>query len=175
MADRVAVMNDGRILQVSRPDDAYADPENEFVAGFLGSPSMNRLRVEVRRTDGEAALVRDGLALVALPDDVALEGRRAVTLGVRPEDVTLTADPSAAPVTATVRNSEYQGNTNFVHLHLDGDALTVRTDPEFAPSAGDRVGVRLPPASVYLFDVETGATLRSAARAPGSGTPDPVE
>jgi multiple sugar transport system ATP-binding protein len=87
--------------------------------------------------------------------------------------VDLVADPAAGTFAADVQNTEYQGNTNFVHLGFDGDSMTVRTSPEFSPTAGDRVGVRFDPAEVYLFDVDTGETLRSAGgrHGPGQTTP----
>ncbi|KAB1185415.1 MULTISPECIES: ABC transporter ATP-binding protein [Haloferax] len=161
MADRIVVMNDGELQQVAPPETAYDHPVNEFVATFLGSPAMNTFETTVR-VDGEtASLVKDGTVYAEVPSDsVSLSNGDRVTLGIRPEDVTLDTDGDGT-FTATVTVSEYQGNDNFVHLQSDGIELTTRVPPAVYPDAGDEVGVSVRPEDVYLFDIESGNSIKT--------------
>jgi multiple sugar transport system ATP-binding protein len=174
MGDRVAVMRDGTIQQVAKPDEAYDNPANEFVAGFLGSPSMNRLSVSVQGESGATALTREGRTLVRLPDGDALTGRESVVIGIRPEDVALFDDPEDGAVPGEVLNVEYQGNVNFIHLEYGAESITARSSLDFTPDPGTSVGIAFPPEETYVFDGENGDTIWSA-RTDQRTTPSPRE
>ena len=160
MGDRLAILNDGELQQVGEPTEVYENPVNEFVAGFIGSPSMNFIDVEVE-TDGTTATIRDddsGLALALSRDyvaDHALEGGR-YTLGVRPENIRVAEEPTGdETLAATVEVVEPIGSDNYVHLSVNDDFLA-RSPADVKPEAGDEVGVGFAEEHVHLFDAETG-------------------
>jgi multiple sugar transport system ATP-binding protein len=149
MADRIAVLDAGRLQQLGAPDDVYQHPANLFVAQFIGSPPMNIL--DAQRADG--ALVLPGGWRVPIP---ALRGASdVVTVGLRPEAILLVDDGHPAEVLV----SEPLGSEVIVNVKL-GDALVkVRTTPDVRPQAGERVHLRADPAGVRVFDRESGVAL----------------
>jgi multiple sugar transport system ATP-binding protein len=128
MGDRVAVLRDGRIEQVDRPQALYDRPANAFVAGFIGSPSMNLIRCRLRRPDGEPALEL-GSHLLQLPERAApgaLGGEpdgAELLLGVRPEALRVADGAERAPVIeGAVLLTESLGSDVLVHLGLAPEA-----------------------------------------------------
>ena len=159
MADRVAVMDLGNLLQIGAPDDIYRRPTNLMVAGFLGNPGMNFV---AGRLDGGGRQVRfkgNGMA-VALPGALAASAApgQAVTLGIRPESVEV---GDGAADGATVRGSVFATEPVGSDLFLDvlfqeeGDGtrlFKVRARPDLQVRVGDRVPLSLPYDNLYLFD-----------------------
>ncbi|ADG18764.1 ABC transporter ATP-binding protein [Paraburkholderia atlantica] len=160
MADRIVVMNAGRIEQIGRPLELYDRPANLFVASFLGSPSMNFVEgVIVNRTPGE------GLALkLADGSEVALERTPAsavvgaqATLGVRPEHIEITTQiPDAA---LDVEVIEPTGAETHLYGKIGGSAWCVTTRERSKIEPGQRVALRLPAEHIHLFDTESGRRL----------------
>ncbi|MFH5801247.1 ABC transporter ATP-binding protein [Haladaptatus sp. CMAA 1911] len=162
MADRIAVMNDGELQQVAPPEVAYDHPENEFVATFLGSPSMNTFETTVHGDGIELAFRHDGTTLAAVPSDsVSLSDGDTATLGLRPEDVRLFDDPAEGTFTATVTVSEYQGNDNFIHLSVANRDVMARVPSDTYPDPGETLGVTVSPRDVFLFDSDTGIARKT--------------
>jgi multiple sugar transport system ATP-binding protein len=179
MADKVAVLHDGRLRQFGHPERVYDAPVDGFVADFLGNPAMNQLRTAVVRdgdwlglavTDGTDSRASDGRATGRLgpviarvpPEAVseAVEVGDVVQMGVRPEALRVGEAPAAwADVDATVVVTEYQGSDNFLHLAVEDHDLTAVVPPSVAPDAGESVRVAVPPSAVHVFDVDTGAAL----------------
>jgi multiple sugar transport system ATP-binding protein len=159
MADKIVVLNAGRIEQVGSPLELYHRPKNLFVAGFIGSPKMNFLKA----TAGKAA--NDTIA-VTLPGGTVLpipsRGKSAsgpVTLGVRPEH--LTSDHTAADgrLGGVVRIAERLGAETMLYVDLpDGSEITVRADGLSKAMPGDTLNIGLSAASCHLFDPQ-GATI----------------
>ena len=146
LADRLVVLNAGRVEQIGRPIDVYRRPASIFVASFIGSPAMNLLAGTV-----EGGTVRLGGA--GWPAGGRPNG--PVTIGIRPEDVR----PAAAGegVAASVDYVEELGATRLVHGRVDGQPLTwVWPAGEGVP---DQVSVTTPPAAIHLFDRATGQRL----------------
>ncbi len=127
MADKIVVLNAGRVEQVGSPMELYRNPQNLFVAGFIGSPRMNLI-------EGEAA------------------GKHgAHTIGIRPEHLTISTSEGAWK--ATVGVAEHLGSDTFLHVQAEGvGALTVRTDGEFAVQHGDTVYLSPTSSKVHRFD-----------------------
>lgn len=130
LADRMIVMNKGIADQIGRPLEVYADPQTEFVAGFIGSPPTNFL---------DASGFRQGLA-------------SGCKLGIRPEHVKI-ADPGSGMATGDVVNSEPLGGETLVHLRLGtGDFLTVRQEGAApVPAEGKTLDVEWDTAQEMLF------------------------
>ncbi|MBB3115320.1 ABC transporter ATP-binding protein [Corynebacterium bovis] len=166
MAHRIAVLADGRLQQVGTPRELYDRPGNLFVAGFLGSPSMNLLPLVLDGHGGATA--HAGATTVAVPRDIreaAPTGR--VTLGVRCEDLEfVTPDGPDADLTVTVRFVEDTGSDCYVRT-VPGDQgvdddhpVIVRTTRDAAPAAGTRVGLRIRPGAAHWFDTDGEGAIR---------------
>jgi ABC-type sugar transport system ATPase subunit len=156
MADRIVVLNGGRVEQIGPPMDLYHRPATEFVAGFIGAPGMNFLDVTV----ADGATRHAGAALAP-----AVPG--AVRLGVRPEHLRLAA-PGAGALDAAVELREALGGESYLYARLgSGARLVIRAEGDTAVDRGDRVGLVLPPERVHLFRAD-GAAIRDAAALAGA-------
>mgnify|MGYP000247663331 CR=1 FL=1 len=181
MSNRLAVMDGGRVQQYAEPLTCYNEPENQFVAGFIGSPSMNFYEAEVTQSGVEARFFEITVDLA----EFGLSRGREVTLGVRPEDVALSDSTEnlavpTEPFEATVDVVEPVGDEVFVYLRLgeegDGDAdqllMSIPPGPEVTDAAeGTTYRLRIDRARVHLFDAESGeALLHGIEAAPPSTT-----
>jgi multiple sugar transport system ATP-binding protein len=163
MGDRIAVMSLGVLQQLATPQELYDHPANKFVAGFIGSPSMNFLDVNVEASDGRLYAVTPGFKM-RVPDEKGrmLEKYRGqtVTLGVRPEHLVersrleINAPPDATiPVQVDV--IELLGNEIFVYLQNAGTTLTSRMDPDIKLERGQQIEVAAEPHRLHFFDPQT--------------------
>jgi multiple sugar transport system ATP-binding protein len=169
MGDRVAVMKDGLLQQCDTPRALYDQPENAFVAGFLGSPPMNLVEASVT-TSG----VDVGSVTLPVPTDLPVRPGTPVTVGLRPEAIELSGPGSGIP--ATVIMVEQLGAEAFVYVAIDpgqvnSDALQpkraiVRVEPTAAPLKGERVQLHPRAGAMLFFDSETGMRLRTSAPIP---------
>ncbi len=154
LADKIVVLRAGRIEQVGKPLDLYRDPDNKFVAGFIGSPAMNFINGVVD-TDGNVAskgLNGSVQMSVALPNAGA-----GVTLGLRPQH--LEVDFSGA--THTVEFTEALGGVSFLHLTAgSGEKLVIEAKGDTVVASGTAVGLRFKQSEVLAFDGKTGLRLR---------------
>ncbi|MDI3354871.1 sn-glycerol-3-phosphate ABC transporter ATP-binding protein UgpC [Pseudomonas sp. UYIF39] len=159
LADKIVVLNGGRVEQVGSPRELYERPASRFVAGFLGSPRMNFLPARLQ-TPGETSLV-DTLVwgITPLPFDSSnLATGTQLSLGIRPEHVSLKAADGAAGVVVTA--VEYLGSETYVHLDTGQDEpLICRCEVSAGWQAGDRVELQLDIDNLHLFDAD-GAALR---------------
>jgi multiple sugar transport system ATP-binding protein len=160
LADRIVVMNAGRMEQVGAPMDLYSRPATLFVAKFLGSPTMNTLAVGVVQRASHHVKVR-------LPDctlDVALAGdivpsHDMLTLGIRPEDLFLCSTDDAW-FTGQLSVVERLGGQTFGYLEIGADRMiTVEFPRTSTVKPGDTVSVRGDARHVHLFDHTSGARL----------------
>jgi ABC-type sugar transport system ATPase subunit len=163
MADRVALMRDGRLQAYGTPDELYERPGSLFVAEFIGSPPMNFFPAEVRARDGSLAAVADGFELDLLQLDAAHlqalnEAARGVTVGIRPEDLTLGA-PDSASLRGEVYVSEPMGREQLVEVRVGERALRVIAPASVPYPIGERVGVSFDPQRLHLFDAGSGGRL----------------
>ncbi|HEV7275030.1 MAG TPA: ABC transporter ATP-binding protein [Devosiaceae bacterium] len=155
LADRIVVLDSGRIAQVGSPLDLYRRPENKFVAAFIGSPAMNFLPVQpMDGADGNVTISLGG----AMPLTVALRnGARAsegdaFELGIRPEHagVTEAADP-AALMTGRITMLERLGNATMLYIETERGMMVVEEDSESPARIGDAVGIKMDPERAHLF------------------------
>jgi multiple sugar transport system ATP-binding protein len=145
LADRVAVMDRGRIRQLGPPGEIYDTPADTFVAGFIGSPAMNLVEGEV-----SAGQFRAPGISVAVP---SADG--PVTLGVRPEDLTL-AEPATAPIHGRVFAVEPTGEAVLLTLTVGTARIAARVPRDWRGREGEPVGLAPDPARIHLFDRTTG-------------------
>jgi len=154
MADRLVVLEAGVIQQVGTPEQVYEQPANRFVAGFIGSPSMNFF--PARLGDGDAVLA-DGSRL-PLPPRLAAVAPGDAVLGLRPEGMAPVGD-GAPGLSVQITLVEPLGSDTLVHFHLGGDAYVARVPPDLRPKLGDRLTLAADGAKMHLFDAASGAVL----------------
>ena len=157
LADKIVVLRAGRVEQVGSPLQLYDDPDNLFVAGFIGSPKMNFLPGTVTGT--RAVRIADYDVEVAVPVREPLAAGRAVMLGIRPEHF----DPAGAvslPVKVDV--IEHLGGSSFLYARTGPgvDPLTIERRDARDGREGETIEARFDPARAMLFDADTGARLR---------------
>ena len=159
MADRIAIISDGRLQQVGPPQDVYERPANLFVAGFIGSPPMNTLPGTLSvGTSGPYVTTPAGTLVVAAPPGEAADGREVV-VGVRPEHLSVGPDTPTA-LRATVDNVELLGHERHLLCRAGDSRLVVRQTIEDAPVAvGSTVSLVAEPAGLHLFDPVTTGRL----------------
>jgi multiple sugar transport system ATP-binding protein len=157
MADRIVVLQSGTVQQCDTPEAVYERPSNQFVAGFIGSPTMNFFPVELR---GDGAVFSEGGMAVALdePSRARLLKAGKAVLGIRPEHFVVTPDASEG-VAIAVRLVEPLGSDTLIHFDLAGAASIARIDPALRPRVGDRLTLRPQPGKTHLFDVDSGRVL----------------
>jgi sn-glycerol 3-phosphate transport system ATP-binding protein len=156
MGSRIAVLRGGKLQQVGPPRAIYEDPDNDFVAGFLGSPPMNWIDLAL-----DEGTLRGAGAAITIPAGITLPAR--VKAGVRPEH--LHFDESSArtvAVAAEVVSVEPLGAETHVLLDAKGTRIRVKTAGFDAPSRGAAVRVHLDPGAILWFDAATGARLRAS-------------
>jgi multiple sugar transport system ATP-binding protein len=177
LADRIVVLQAGRIEQVGAPLEVYEHPCNLFVAGFIGSPGMNLLDATVVEASAQHALVRvkrgDGRdeRIRCLVDAGAAKPGDAVKLGVRPEHLRAGADDAAGNTLATgVTFVESLGGITYAYCSHPGvadgqDVLTCVVEGDRRLAGGSALALAVPPEKAYLFDA-AGRALRRLAAAP---------
>ena len=151
LADRVAVMDNGIISQLDTPERIYNDPDNLFVAGFIGSPSMNLLEGNME----EGKFLHSGFSV-----KTGFGSNQYVTLGIRPEDLELTSAENA-DCSGRVYSFELTGESTLVTVQLADDRLIIRGPNEYRVGIDETVGIRFNPEKCYLFDSESKQRIRS--------------
>ncbi len=167
MASRICVMRDGILQQVDTPQALYNTPGNVFVAGFIGSPSMNFFDATLVETDGKLEINAGGFRL-EVPEQKAKEWRqfkgREVIFGVRPEDIH--AKPYVPPgilesdLQSRVDVTELMGNEIFLYLMTRDDKQYIaRVDPRVRTEPGDELDLAVNMENAHIFDPKTEISL----------------
>ena len=154
MADRVVVMNEGRIEQSADPIEIYESPANRFVANFIGSPAMNFLDATI----SEGALGVGGQKLkLADADAERLRGVPEAVFGIRPEH--MRGSEGLATLSMKVEAVEPLGAHTLLLGHIGGAKVTAQADPRTAAAVGEVCSIPIDMAQAHFFDPETGARL----------------
>ena len=161
MADKIVVLQDGRIEQVGSPMDLYEHPVNKFVAGFIGSPQMNFLEGRASRANGSGiSFAADGLGTLELPLVAeSVKADQTITVGIRPEHVELDGGPANREVKAVVNIVENLGGETYLHVEVAPEMplVMVKLHGSRGPTLGNRVMLHLPADKICLFDATGGA------------------
>ena len=165
MADRIAVMRDGRIEQVDTPHNVFQTPSNLFVAGFIGTPQMNLIRATLKGSDGNgvAEFAFEGNQSLKIKVDPAisrLSPGAKVTLGVRPRNLVISDEPTEDSLSTKIDMVEPMGAETLAHMHDGYHDLRLVTDWRVPLSEGDHVHTRFPPDTTHIF-TEDEQVLRS--------------
>ncbi|MEZ0394305.1 MAG: ABC transporter ATP-binding protein [Desulfurococcaceae archaeon] len=188
MADRIAVMNEGRIMQIGTPSELYGRPQNTFVATFVGSPPMNLLPCELARSAEELSyevpeeisgglsgsgkvrthyLLKCGELSIPLDPEIAQRiedsGAKELLLGVRPEHIAVGASPPAqreiGVLEAKVEVLENLGSESFASAVIGNTTIRARLDPSSRARAGDRVYLAFDLRRALVFDGASGKLI----------------
>ena len=163
LADRIIVINGGKVEQVGTPEEVYHFPRTRFVAGFVGTPAMNLLE---GRVNEDGAFVYDQGRFVALGQERgrAFAGQRVV-LGVRAEAARLVSPDAPGALVATADFIEELGASRVVHADFDGLPFAVALTDNVRLRPGDRIGIMIDPHMVHLYASETGEAVLTPAMA----------
>ncbi len=158
LAHRVAVMESGRLQQFDTPLNIYERPANKFVAGFMGSPSMNFLDGTLDHS--ERKFVTPDVTLAFRSQVLSLPyGPAKVVLGVRPENIKLSVADFEGGLPATVYVTEALGNETFVFLNLGKRRVVVRTGPAMRLDMESKVWISFDETKLHFFDPASGNRL----------------
>ncbi|SFR64089.1 ABC transporter ATP-binding protein [Halogeometricum limi] len=159
MGDRIVILDGGELQQIGTPLECYYEPNNRFVAGFIGSPSMNFFDVEY--SDG--TLVHDSFEC-----DLSEETREqlaghegALTLGVRPESFDVRGERGPETIAAPVTVTEPMGETTYVYVDIGDQQYTVTLTGERVAETGTTLELAIPEEKMHLFDAKTGEAVKS--------------
>ncbi len=151
MGDRIAIMNAGILQQVGTPGEIYDHPANLFVAGFIGTPTMNFVPATVTDSTAKASGFE-----VKLPKPISAQKG---TIGFRPESITDRITDSNPVLDMKVDVVERLGSDQFLYGMVGGDQVTARVDPRMNVSPGDRVRLGLDTRGMHFFDAESETAL----------------
>jgi len=158
LADRIVVLNAGRIEQVGSPIELYESPANLFVAGFIGSPAMNFFEGRIAAAEGGAAVDIGGVMLKSSAATTDAIGR-SVAVGLRPEHLALAGPDAGNLLPASVAHVEPTGAQTHLLVEAAGKSLTVVLNDIARLTRGEAITLSIVPERVYLFDDKTGARL----------------
>lgn len=166
LADRIAIMDMGKLQQIGTPLEVYDDPVNVFVAGFIGEPPMNLLKSTIARVDGGFAFTFEGSGLrIRVPDryNGVVHDGMTLTLGVRPVDVLI--DYDAAPGASTIPVAIYEdlGDERRISVRVGENLLNLTTADAVFYDRGDPVALKFNAEKTHLFDIDTGERIRAGA------------
>jgi len=169
MGDRIAVLNGGIIQQLGSPQELYDHPTNRFVAGFIGSPSMNFFaNAKILEEEGQTKVVLEGIGQIVVPPRYVERSQAAagrdLTFGIRPshlEDVALIPSESQTGSTldGVVDVVENLGDELLVYLTVAGRSVVAKLDPRSQVSAGTAVRLHVNNEHMHLFDTATGEAI----------------
>lgn len=164
LADRIAIMDMGKLQQIGTPLEVYDDPVNVFVAGFIGEPPMNLMKSVIRRVEGGFVFSFEGSDLhIPVParyNDIVRDGM-AVTLGVRPVDVLIAKEGEASGTPIPVAIYEDLGDERRISVRVGENLLNLTTADPIYYERGDIVSLKFNAEKTHLFDIDTGERIRA--------------
>ncbi|HEX5465414.1 MAG TPA: sn-glycerol-3-phosphate ABC transporter ATP-binding protein UgpC [Candidatus Limnocylindrales bacterium] len=176
MGSRIAVMSAGLLQQVGPPQVLYEHPVNKFVAGFIGSPAMNFMDMQLDR-DADRSVVRDGDLAFPLPDRLRTEAGtttgRPLTVGFRPEHIDVgSAQSGEAGFRAHCDVVEFLGNDELIHATVGEHEIVALIPSSVQVRPGDSLDLRVHLDKLHLFDRESSLALDAPPSAPTAAPAD---
>ncbi len=175
MGTRICVLNEGKLQQIDSPFNLYHNPHNIFVAGFIGSPSMNFFDATLKE-DGDNLVVDVGAFTLPVPpikaDSFRSHVGMEVVCGVRPEDIDdsnyLPQGIIPASMTCNVEVVEQMGNEVIIYLENSGKNFIARTDPRTDATVGAPMEITINLDNMHLFDINTEMSLSYESKTKGA-------
>lgn len=167
MGDRIVVMKDGFIQQVDTPQKLYDNPNNLFVAGFIGSPQMNFFDAVITEKENTLFIQFAGFSLKIPKEKINAQVKeyvdKEVMMGIRPENIhnedSYMKDLKESVVTADVEVTELMGAETYLYLDAKGDKFVARVKPTTTVKAGDKIQIAFDMQKLHLFDKATEAAI----------------
>ena len=151
LAHRVAILEKGVLQQLATPAQIYNDPENLFVAQFIGSPPMNVVHGSFEGNE----FITEGVRI-----QTTVQGRvEKAVMGIRPEDCAVAA-PSEGTLSGKIYTNELIGDHTLVTVDWGGDQISVKAAKDFDGQQGDEIGLIIPSDKLFVFDENTGMRVR---------------
>ncbi len=157
LADRIIVMNSGRVEQVGTPSEIYHNPATRFVAGFVGTPAMNLL--EGRITADGSFRDAHGTDIKVRPEMAGLYAEQPVVFGVRAESVRLVEPGTPGALTACAEFIEELGSTRIIHSVVGDAAFAATVSPDIRVGLGERVGFAFDSKDTHLYAADSGSRI----------------
>lgn len=175
LGDRIVVLADGRIQQIGRPIELYESPVNRFVAGFIGTPSMNFLPGVLHNEGGRTYFASDGARVLLGRSPGSGESGIPVTMGIRPEDLAINSNADQNAINADHHRTnpdqdalrgkvvlvERLGGTSHIHFEVGQHRLLASVANQILPLVGDTIAVHVPEARAHLFSADGAALTRA--------------
>ena len=158
LADRLVVMNAGRIDQVGTPTEVYHTPASSYVAGFIGSPPMNLMGAKVTE-DGQSVALADGQRLAIDPALAVGRIGQPIQVGIRPEQATLAQQVGDSVLSVRFDFHEELGMGRLFHGRLGEEGFIVHSGDKSPPAFGEDIAIHVQPDHIHLFDAETGRRI----------------
>jgi len=164
IADRIVVLDKGKVQQIDRPENIYSGPQNIFVAGFMGSPPMNLIEGQLVTKDGKRFFDARSMNFEITPDLIQgenLEQTKKITLGIRPEHVRVAVTPSrhAQTFRGKLYITESVGSVKYAMIEIDDVMIRAMTEMEFNLDIGENVHFIFELKHAHFFDGESGNRL----------------
>lgn len=160
MADKIVIMKDGEIQQIGSPKDIYNHPENLFVAGFIGSPTMNLIQGTFINSEFN---INSSEQKIKLPKEICTLLQpyigKDITLGVRPEDVKISQNIQSSSLKLTCDSSELTGKDLIIYCYLNSNKISVCVDQDIEVVAGEEKAFEINLEKAHFFDNETGKRI----------------
>jgi len=154
LADRIVVMNEGRIEQIGTPEELYRTPANTFVAGFIGSPKMNFVSASV--DDGGLSVADVGTLPI---DQPAPSSAGQLTVGIRPDGFRIAGDP-ASGMPGKILLSEYLGGESYLHIELaNGEVIIVEESPDHSWQVDQPIALSAAAGACHFFGKADGLRI----------------
>ncbi len=164
MADRIAVIKDGRLLQIASPEEIYNKPADAWIASFIGNPPMNLISCILSRNNGRPTLHLTGDSVLEIPESLTsklsdLEVGTKLKLGVRPEDIEIGSKGVTPSCEAEIFLLESTGDSTVIDFKLGDSIVKLKTKAGYKAKIGERAQLVFTESKMALFDAETGRAL----------------
>ena len=161
MGDRIVILDDGELQQVGTPLECYHEPNNQFVAGFIGDPAMNFFTMSYEN----GALYHDEFTYELSPSLQQQLGTLTgdVVMGVRPESIKRASDSGESTLMAPVSVVEPMGDVTHVYFEVDDQTYTMTQEGDLVTEVGSQIDLHFPEEKIHLFDAATGDAIKTGS------------
>ncbi|MBI9107384.1 MAG: ABC transporter ATP-binding protein [Spirochaetales bacterium] len=161
MADRIGVLNEGRLMQIGTPDQIYNKPANTFVATFVGSPQINLIEAEVEGNELNLRSLQQKISMNAAQNKVLKEkGITKILYGIRPEEISVVTAKGRNCCSGSVKFKQSMGAEDILNLNIGTGSMKAIVSPQLGIKEGDEVILNVEADRSHLFDLETGDAIR---------------
>ena len=173
MGDRIVILDGGELQQVGTPLECYHEPANQFVAGFIGSPSMNFFSMSYENSVLQHDAFRYELSQSVRQNLGTLTGD--VVLGIRPEAIERADNGGERTVVAPVSVVEPMGDVTHVYFDVDDETYTMSQEGDLVTEVGSQMELRFPEEKIHLFDATTGDAIKTGSVSTRVETTQPTD